>query len=324
MLINAFAQNFPPAAGQPGSTAIHKDSAVFISWAGSCIIERRFINISDSNVTDQGSNYASYGDVENALGVADNLVVSLGDGGMATLYFESPVRNNTGFDFAVFENSFNDNFLELAFVEVSSDGNYFVRFPSYSNTQTDTQIDAFGEVDPTYIHNLAGKYRISYGTPFDLIDLADSSNIDLNNIHYIRIVDAIGSIEPAYSSFDVNGNIINDPWPTPFYNCGFDLDAVGILEAGTSIISHSIIDFDIELYPNPAVDIINLNFITEGISYVFLYNRYGLLILSDKIQSNNETNVKTTYDLSELDNGIYIMKIVNKKGIATRKILKGI
>jgi len=59
-----------------------------------------------------------------------------------------------GFDFAVFENSFNDSFLELAFVEVSSDGINFVRFPATSNTQTDVQITGFGTIDPTYINNL--------------------------------------------------------------------------------------------------------------------------------------------------------------------------
>ncbi|MFN6048554.1 MAG: T9SS C-terminal target domain-containing protein, partial [Bacteroidota bacterium] len=51
---------------------------------------------------------------------ASNGVVSLGDGGIATLTFDPPITNGDGFDFAVFENTFLDTFLELAFVEVST------------------------------------------------------------------------------------------------------------------------------------------------------------------------------------------------------------
>ncbi|NIA17499.1 MAG: hypothetical protein GWO86_04040, partial [Planctomycetes bacterium] len=35
--------------------------------------------------------------------------------------------------------------------------------------------------------------------------------------------------ENDYSSCDINGHQINDPWPTPFDSGGFDLDAVGII-----------------------------------------------------------------------------------------------
>ena len=48
-----------------------------------------------------------------------NGVISLGDGGSVTLYFNPPIVNGPGFDFAVFENAFNDSFLELAHVEIS-------------------------------------------------------------------------------------------------------------------------------------------------------------------------------------------------------------
>ena len=43
--------------------------------------------------------------------------------------------NGNSWDFCVFENAFNDSFLELGFVEVSSNGNDFYRFPSTSFTQ---------------------------------------------------------------------------------------------------------------------------------------------------------------------------------------------
>jgi hypothetical protein len=114
-----------------------------------------------------------------------------------------------------------------------ADGERFVRFPSVSLTPTDEQVDGFGSLDPTNIHNLAGKYRQGYGTPFDLEDLADSTGIDINNIRFVKIIDVVGCIQPEYASYDSEGNIVNDPWPTPFYSGGFDLDAVCVINGGT-------------------------------------------------------------------------------------------
>ncbi len=59
--------------------------------------------------------------------------------------------------------------------------------------------------------------------------------LDLNNIKYVRITDVIGSINPAYASYDFKGNIINDPWKTTYDpdpgTGGFDLDAVAVLHS---------------------------------------------------------------------------------------------
>jgi hypothetical protein len=42
-------------------------------------------------------------------------------------------------------------------------------------------------------------------------------------------VDVVGSITPAYATYDSQGNMVNDPWPTPYSSSGFDLDAVGVI-----------------------------------------------------------------------------------------------
>ncbi len=251
---------YAPAAGEPGSTAIHKDSAVFTQWATACRVERGYLKISDTTLTDNDTNRASHGADTNGIGKADGLLVSLGDGGRATLQFDRPITNVEGPDFAVFENSFKNNmeapfqyFLELAFVEVSSDGVYFVRFPAYSETPALSQIGTFGQLDPTRIHNLAGKYNLFYGTPFDLSDLLDSSGIDLNAITHIRVVDVIGSTSARYASLDCLSRPINDPWPTPFASCGFDLDAVGVLgeTSNPTAIPDSGHKTGSWMYPNP-------------------------------------------------------------------------
>ncbi len=221
---------FAGPVGSEGTSAMAYDSSAFIAWAAGINIERGPVSIKNP----EGAK-ASYGSDNVATGAvtSNSGVVSLGDGGTATLTFASPLYNGEGPDFAVFENSFSHTFLELAFVEVSSDGEHFVRFPAVSLTPTDSQVGGFGSVDCRYIHNLAGKYKTKYGTPFDLDELSDADNLDINAITHVRIVDAVGCIEDGYCTYDSQGHKVNDPWPTAFASSGFDLDGVGVAYIAT-------------------------------------------------------------------------------------------
>ena len=236
------------AQGLSNPLAMHADSSAFIGWATSAEIVRGYVKISDTtftytdNVLGITSNHAFYGTVDNCYGPANGQFISLGDGGYITLQFERPIANGEGHDFAVFENALIPNavpnqdsivFYELAFVEVSSNGIDFVRFPAVSHVQTDTQVGGFGYENSNLLTNLAGVFPVFYGYPFDLAELADEPNIDIYNITHIRLVDVVGSIDPRYGTYDSEGNIINDPFPTPFHSCGFDLDAVGVIHYQT-------------------------------------------------------------------------------------------
>lgn len=244
---------YPPAAGKAGSTAIARDDARIKGWAAGVAAFTR----GPMNAGDPGLGPARYGTPESALGPADVgepeqqpepgapgpfQVVSLGDGGSITLAFSPPIADGAGFDFAVFENGFRDSFLELALVEASSDGLTFFRFPAVSLTQTTTQISNGGSLDPTNLHNLAGKYRARYGTPFDLADLASPAppaGLDLQRITHLRIIDVVGALDPALATRDSLGNIINDPWPTTFESSGFDLDAVAVLNQASPLMTYA-------------------------------------------------------------------------------------
>jgi len=224
---------FAPAQNQPGTTAMHADSSAFVAWATGCVAEPGPMNITNPDAGLAGSGWPAssvIGYPEGTMGVT-----CLGDGGRATVTFASPICNREGPDFAVFENGFENAqnpgfwFLELGFVEVSSDGEHFFRFPAYSNTQTETQLGGMGCIDPSQIHNLASKYGAMYGTPFELDEVPDDPLLDKDHITHVRIIDVIGNIDPEYASFDCQGNPINDPWPTPFASCGMDLDAVGVI-----------------------------------------------------------------------------------------------
>lgn len=224
--------SFCGAVGTAGCTAVAKDSSLIVAWATGCTVVRGLADVADSS-----RGYVRFGKERYAVGPAGSdtrEAVSLGDGGWATLTFAEPIRNGRGPDFAVFENPFNDSFLELAFVEVSTDGERFVRFPATSLTPTDRQTGPNGSTDPTLINNLAGKYRLGYGTPFDLEELRDSAGINIDSIVYVRVVDVIGTIEPQYATHDAYGHIVNDPYPTNdtvYSSGGFDLTGVAVLRA---------------------------------------------------------------------------------------------
>lgn len=224
----------------------------------------------------------NWDDRNKALGPASGNhcdIVSLGDmdaneisdgnePGQITLIFGDPcdpcdpnhIRDVNGYDFAVFENGFLSGFntgggsvsgqmlAELAYVEVSSNGTDFVRFPCVSLTAG--AVGPYGTLEVSDVFNLAGKHPNSYGvctgTPYDLRSLVDNplvsnGTVDINNISYVRIVDVPGSgdfydnwlehIDPAtwpdWLFFDSN-NPVYDAWLTQGSG-GFDLEAIGVL-----------------------------------------------------------------------------------------------
>ncbi len=146
--------------------------------------------------------------IRSAVGSSTD-IVCLGRGGDITMTFTQPIHDGDGADFCVFENSFSDTFLELAWVEVSSDGAHFVRFPNFSFTNTPSQV-----VDASFIYGLASRYKQGKGMPFDLNQIqlaydalgedialsptyqahlsANFPYLDLDAIRYIRLVDVVG------------------------------------------------------------------------------------------------------------------------------------
>ncbi len=310
----AFSQ-YPPPAGVPGTTAMYKDSSAFIGWATYCTIERGFINISDTTVTYNGANRTTYGSYLYATGPADELVVSLGDRGSALLTFDSPIVNGPGPDFAVFENAFGDNFLELGFVEVRSDGQRFVRFPAVSLTQDTVQVTTFGTLDATKINNLAGKYRLTYGTPFDLQDIKDSTGINLNHITFVRVVDVVGCITVPYASFDSQGHKVNDPWPTPFDTGGFDLDAVGVIHNLAQGLPEQGQLSAISLFPNPVTEYLSIvSPVIERLE-VKITDPAGRIVLTESLSGSARLNLASLYP------GLYVISFTLKNGLSVSKKL---
>jgi len=311
---------FAPAQDKPGTTAMHADSSAFVAWATGCVAEPGPMNITNPSAGLAGQGWPA----ENVIGVPQGTygVTCLGDGGRATVTFASPICNRPGPDFAVFENGFANAqntdmwFLELGFVEVSSDGENFFRFPAISMVQTETQVGGMGCIDPAQIHNLASKYGAMYGTPFDLDEVPDDSLLDKNNITHVRIIDVIGNIDPEYCTYDSQGHPVNDPWPTPFASCGMDLDAVGVIHDVAHTPGLGIADNEMEsisVYPNPAHDIIRIE--TRSIASVQSVDLYN--VTGQKVLSSNEKEI----NVSGLEPGVYFVRINCGENIFTERVI---
>jgi len=231
--------DFDPQIGQPGSKGIAASSPLFQGWATSVLDFDR----GPQDAANPGGPLANVGSAADALGSPSSGLVSLGDGGSITLGFDAPIADGDGADFAVFENGFLASagsllaYLELAFVEVSTDGVNFFRFAATSLTPTTSQVGGFGMIDARNLDNLAGKYVAGYGTGFDLAQLAGVSPLlDVMNVNYVRIIDVVGSIDPALGSYDAFGNLVNDPYSTPFGSSGFDLTGVGVINVAPAAV----------------------------------------------------------------------------------------
>ncbi|MGB0646911.1 MAG: hypothetical protein ACPGQS_07040 [Bradymonadia bacterium] len=214
-----FVTEYSAPARTPESFAIDRDDARIVSWNHYVTDFERGERVDDEyrqDVTRIGT-----------PGNATTDVIVLGAGGVITIETCSTVTNAPGPDFAVFENGVNDTFLELAFVEVSSDGEHFVRFPNvYTGL---APIGPYEGHDPTTFRGFAGQYRFGFGTPFDLSVLEEHPDvsaglIDLNDINYVKLIDIIGNGE-AVDSFN---SPIFDPYPTQG-SAGFDLVGLAVL-----------------------------------------------------------------------------------------------
>jgi hypothetical protein len=212
---------YAPAPPDPTTTAVAYNDARIVNWATGVASYLPGTGVSDPKWMMPTQAFGP-------AGTDTTAVVVLGNGGSITLTFASPLTDGASWDFAVFENSFaSDVFLELGFVEVSSDGSHFARFDSaFQGTVTPC-----GSCSGTAaeIGGLAGAYMVGYGTPFDLAALRNSplvrdGSVDLTAITYVRIVDIIGD----GTTLDSFGRGIVDPvssGPT----AGFDLDAIAVL-----------------------------------------------------------------------------------------------
>ncbi len=230
MGLNLMAQ-YDGAVGTEGCQAISQNDERIVSWALGVEVNRGFWDYGDERVVDYGEAYMALGKPDSTTFTS----ISLGEGGSALITFDRPIKNGEGKDFVVFENAFGPDFLELAFVEVSSDGINFFRFPNNSTSYHNPDNVTEGRTAEHY-NNLAGKYELGWGVGFDLSDIADNELLDKDNIRFVRLEDVMNGV-----STDSEGNLIYDGVSWPTYSQGFDLTGIGVINGGTP---YNVADFE--------------------------------------------------------------------------------
>lgn len=172
-------------------------------------------------------------------------VLSLGTGGDVTLGFDVTITDGPGADFTVFENGFafsGNVFAEVAFVEVSTDGTTFARFPARYYGDPGPLSNFAGLAFAAYEGVVGGlpcvanvqsnsvspfDPAVSGGEAFDLAELVGvaevvSGAVDLTEIHFVRIVDTV-----AGTVADTAGNLI---WDSGGSAGSADIDAVAVIQ----------------------------------------------------------------------------------------------
>ena len=133
-----------------------------------------------------------------------------------------------------------------------------------------------------------------------------SYNLINNSLSGLAVLDnAVNSLVYQNNDLYIGGDFENQ----------FTTQALGHLARITSTIGIEEKALEINAYPNP----FQTNIIIEG----FDENaRYSLLDLSGEILRNNELLLDGNLDLSEFENGIYVLQIQASSGLFTQRIVK--
>lgn len=234
------------AAGPFTEAGLDKDDPAIIAWASDYLNYLPADDVDEQWRTPAKALGPATGDLYDVVALGERAADSPEPPGEITLIFAAPLTDREGYDLVVFENSFpmgDGLFIELGYVQVSTDGEQWARFPSVSLTPG--LAGDYGLLNPTDVFNLAGKFQnafdVSQGTPFDLADIYGEEavidgRVDPLDIRFVKIVDVPGGGDyfDAATQFGYEQNHpIYDAYPT-YGSGGFDLEAVGALDMSLS------------------------------------------------------------------------------------------
>ncbi|MCD4737522.1 MAG: T9SS type A sorting domain-containing protein, partial [Bacteroidales bacterium] len=176
--------------------------------------------------------------------------------------------------------------------------------------------------DPIYANFIAEDTLVEPGDTvqfFDMSNDADTWRWDFDND---TIVDSYEQ-NPTYVYQDtgyytvwlcINGGaVIND--------CAVRYDYIRVDDL-TGTDSDTNKDEEIQIYPNPVSDKINISFSTNHnrVTDIYLYNLQGVQVGSHRVPKDNEQD-PVSIPVHDLPNGVYFLKINTAEQIKTKKII---
>ena len=139
------------------------------------------------------------------------------------------------------------------------------------------------------------------------------TELDVNAITHIKLIDVVGTINPAYATYDSQGNIINDPYPTEFPSGGFDLDAIGVIHSASESLN-DVDNLSFRVYPNPSTGVFGCKVENKV--------KYSVQDLSGKVILSGTSEGNMSIDLTDYLNGVYYMKVESNGSNSTIKLIK--
>lgn len=164
----------------------------------------------------------------------------------------------------------------------------------YSNNLTSSALDSIYCALPEY-----SDIGNDYG---EIVVYAD----DLHASSVYPIVMASNSQNAISKGWHVVDRAFQDMPPT---NGTFDCSNIGIEDIELSKI-------EAKVYPNPAINNLSVE-AKENIQMLEVFDALGRMVIS-----TNPKQKSITLDVSNLDKGIYILKLQTKKGIGSYKVIK--
>jgi len=147
-------------------------------------------------------------------------------------------------------------------------------------------------------------------------DIMSTINIVSDVDDNTAIINTYDSVEP---SDQITGNLNNDASA----NVDNELDPIDIdeeIEKEELIIREGIItelDNKLVLYPNPAINFINMEMEETGLYNVEIYNLIGSLIYSNQVEIGKNASLRV--DLQDYHTGMYILNVSNSNMAVTKK-----
>ena len=138
---------------------------------------------------------------------------------------------------------------------------------------------------------------------------------NISNPHYPYLVAFYDTFDPNHHDsymgawgvypFLPSGNVLVSDMQTGLYVLEIDFESINLKDIEPS---------DLNIYPNPTVDVVYIE-LNESYDY-FIYDLHSKLIQSDLSTKTSHIN------LSNLNSGIYVIKIVTDNLVLTEKIIK--
>lgn len=172
----------------------------------------------------------------------------------------------------------------------SSNGNYSVTGTGSFNCTSEAVISIVVSPNPT----------ITASTNVNLLCPGDNSTLTAN-----------GAVTYAWSNGSVGNNVVISPTINTTYtvvgtdanNCSGATTLIQLVTECTGIEKNNVTNNSVRLFPNPAKNLLNVEFETEGTKTMEVFNEIGQVVLT-----SHTINKRAQIDVSHLPNGLYLIK----------------